>query len=652
MKVIVVTNCVTAVYVDTLQLIHPDWDVRGVDAKRAEDWLLSGEKPEFVSFVQDCQLLIGDDPGNRPLAAYLNPAADRLIIPQIWFRGLHPDITYLGDFRGPLSGRNTANNQSSLIVCGAKLLGLTPETTLELFNETTFEAFGYFDVYDGERAKLLETFGAAGIDLTEDVKLWEASGDFFFVPHHPRKMVAAGVLRRALLGRYIDAGLHAATANVHEKQPERLGIMEIWPVYPELARRQGFAGSTIFQKPLQPPLKYTLPEFIAASFEAMDTTTAKWRDKPQIPKAAALIEELLPGLASRPRARPAEPEAEPAAPEAAHAEPAAAAPEPPPPDPELPGRWLNAFLAWDAVRSQLPDQPATYAAFIAALRGNGQAAQAELVLGEAARRFTTTPDFALDHARLAEQRKDWPAALARWDLVRTLFPLLPQAHIRAGWLLRKELGRPEEAAQVLEEAAARFPYRPEVWQEYAAAAVDRKDRAAAIQLYRVMCDRFPGMVEAWRMLVLQLREERRFDEADAAAMDALIRFPNDAQLLLERAWVAHHRLDWPEAAVRWQSAITSHPDLRMANWMLASVLANGLNRLDEADDLLGECVERFPDHAGMACDYARLAERQGDLAGAVERWSAAARRFPNDAAIAASAAKAVAAEARAKAPVW
>lgn len=308
-------------------------------------------------------------------------------------------------------------------------------------------------------------------------------------------------------------------------------------------------------------------------------------------------------------------------------------------DPALPGRWLSAFLAWDALRAQLPDQPATYMAFVNALRQAGQTVQAEAVLGEAARRFYTNPELAAEHARAAEQRQDWPAALARWEHIRTLFPLLPAGHLRTGILLRKELGRAAEGEQVLEAAAARFPNRAEIWLEYAAAAADRQDRPAAILRYQIARDRFPTALRAWRASVQLLREDARFDEAEAVASEALIRFPDDAGLLQERAWIADNRLDWNAAALRWAALRTAHPDTRVAYRMNAAVLANALGQIDAADELLSGAALRFPDDTEIGMQHARMAERRGDLAEARQRWTSLAERFPGRADIATEAAR-------------
>lgn len=301
---------------------------------------------------------------------------------------------------------------------------------------------------------------------------------------------------------------------------------------------------------------------------------------------------------------------------------------------DLPARWLDGLLAWNALRSRLPDTPEPYVEAVNTLSAAGRGLDADIVLGEAARRFYGNPALAINHAIMAEQRRDWPLALARWQHVRTLFPNLPASYLRAGIVLRKETRQLDEAEAILEAGAARFPQRSDIWSEYAAVAVDRKDRANALRRYEAMRERFPAAAGAWRWIATLLREEGRFEEAEAALDEAMVRFPDEAGLLTDRAWLAGSRQAWADAVVRWDAVRTALPDNVLGYWMAGSVLSARLNRHDEAEALLCEGVARFPDHLEQAMDYARVAERRGDLPEALLRWERLAARHPDNQTIA------------------
>lgn len=309
---------------------------------------------------------------------------------------------------------------------------------------------------------------------------------------------------------------------------------------------------------------------------------------------------------------------------------AASSPAPAPADPDLPGRWLAGLLAWNAMRAQLPDTPDTYVAIVRALLSAGRGAEADIVLGEATRRFHAVPELAIDFAALAEQRQDWTTALERWQHVRGAFQDRPAGHLRAGILLRKQFRRLDEADTVLADGAARFPQRSDIWSEYAGVAIDRKDRTEALRRFRAMSERFPTLPGPWRWIVNLLRDEGRLDEAEAEMNAAMVRFPDDATLLVDRAWLANARQAWEEAVVRWGAVRTALPDNVLGYWLAGSVLSLRLNRHEEAEALLSEGVARFPDHLDQAMDHARVCERRGDLAEALQRWLRLAERHPDN----------------------
>lgn len=312
---------------------------------------------------------------------------------------------------------------------------------------------------------------------------------------------------------------------------------------------------------------------------------------------------------------------------------------PPAGEDDVRARWLAALLEWDRLRTQLGDVPATYLAAATDLKRARRDDAADLVMGEAVRRFSDNLDLAVRHATAAQSREAWDVALERWQWLVARFPGNAIGYIGAGRLLRRDPARLAEAETLLELAAARFPFRQDVWVEYAAVAYDRKDRAAALQRYQAMRERFPDLATAHRWTATVLREEQRFDEADAVLAEAMDRFPDDRQWLVDRAWVAHMRQDWEESVRRWAEVRAADPKNLASHWLPGAALMNGLGRFEEAEALLAQGVALFPDHVELASDHARVAERLEDWPEAERRWSALARRRPTDAALAAEAAR-------------
>jgi hypothetical protein len=119
-------------------------------------------------------------------------------------RGLHPDIATLPNLRGPLNFVSL-NSQCSLIMVAARALGMTAADTKAMFVGEVYRELGFFDLYKTAKKRLLRQYASHGIDLTEEFAGWEKQGNSFYVCHHPKLIVLIDGLRRALLGRYLDA---------------------------------------------------------------------------------------------------------------------------------------------------------------------------------------------------------------------------------------------------------------------------------------------------------------------------------------------------------------------------------------------------------------------------------------------------------------
>ncbi len=63
------------------------------------------------------------------------------------------------------------------------------------------------------------------------------------------------------------------------------------------------------------------------------------------------------------------------------------------------------------------------------MREAGRYDDAEATLGYAAERFPENEQIAIARASLANVRRDWPAALSRWEMVRAGFPDNPQGYL-------------------------------------------------------------------------------------------------------------------------------------------------------------------------------------------------------------------------------
>ena len=280
---------------------------------------------------------------------------------------------------------------------------------------------------------------------------------------------------------------------------------------------------------------------------------------------------------------------------------------------------------------QRPEDPAqAYLIVGADFRQAGRVAEAELVLGEAARRFPGNAAVAIAHADLAQALGDPDEVLRRWQTVRSLAPHVADAWLAPGSILLRQLKRLEEADALLAEGVRNCPDHADLALEFAWCAAVREDRAAAAQRYDAVRHRFPHLPIGHSALVGTLRDLGLFDAADAVAAAALQTFPDDRQLLMAYAWTAQYRRDWPEAVRRWSLVRQHVPDERLGYVMAARTLHTEMRAADQAEAILVAGAARFPDDLEIGREYATIASAHGDLSEALRRWQQLGTRFPNE----------------------
>jgi len=158
------------------------------------------------------------------------------------------------------------------------------------------------------------------------------------------------------------------------------------------------------------------------------------------------------------------------------------------------------------------------------------------------------------------------------------------------------------------------------------AAVRREDWREALTLWEVVRSRLPNISTGHAGLGRALSELGRFDEAEAVLADAIKRFRQNPGLAVQHASIAMRRRDWEEALVRWAAVRTRFPEIPAGYTEAAAALCR-LDRVDEAEAILADAVERFPENPWPAVDHAGVAIRRNDRHAAVGRHWSVLRRF-------------------------
>ena len=288
--------------------------------------------------------------------------------------------------------------------------------------------------------------------------------------------------------------------------------------------------------------------------------------------------------------------------------------------------WARALRCWQSVRDKFSDNPRGYTGTALVQRELGWLDEAEGTLAEAIERFPRDLPAQSDFARLAEARRDQAEALRRWETVREAFPDQAVGYTGAATLLR-EARRFEEAERLLADAAARFPDDARLDIERAVLAHNRRDWSEAARRWERVRARLPDERSGYFLGAAALRELSRLDEVQTVLSAGLERFPAEAGLQVEFALLAEGRGEWAQAAESWAALRIAFPqDVR--GFAFGARALRQLGRMEEAEDLLGEAIHRFPADLGVLSEYASLAQIARDWPEAARRWEQVRERHP------------------------
>lgn len=274
-------------------------------------------------------------------------------------------------------------------------------------------------------------------------------------------------------------------------------------------------------------------------------------------------------------------------------------------------RWWREYLALRATESWVN----THLAHL--LRLQGRAADAESLIADSMERFPTEAPLFIDHARMAEMRRDWLTAAARWNVVAERFTDMWEGPTGQARALREQ-GQPDQARLLLEDVVKRFSMATGPIDELARVAEAVRDWPAAEKWWQASIALDPAPRWATIGLVNALREQGCTSEGEAVLIQQFERSAHESWPFIEYARLAEWSADWSEAAKRWNMVQARFPQMWEACKGLERPLRE-LGKADEADAVLVDAVERFPDQTGPLERLALRAQQRRDWADA-ERW--------------------------------
>ncbi|MGD0109579.1 MAG: hypothetical protein ABSC06_36960, partial [Rhodopila sp.] len=259
---------------------------------------------------------------------------------------------------------------------------------------------------------------------------------------------------------------------------------------------------------------------------------------------------------------------------------------------------------WDAVRARFPGLISGYLDCVHPLRALGRITEAEAILIQAALRFPGEFAPARELASLALARRDWAQAVRLHAILREKFPDQIGGY-GGGILALRELGQFEEAEAVAATAAERFPNDMGLRIEHAWLAQSTRDWDTAIERWAAVRTGKPDFLDAYIQAARAMRSSWRHEEAEALLEEGMRRFTDVSDLVAEHAWTALHLNRWDDAGERFHTLRERFPGVA-DGWQGGAAVLRGQFRLNEAEAMLEQAMERFPHLPQFALDHAQL----------------------------------------------
>jgi tetratricopeptide (TPR) repeat protein len=288
----------------------------------------------------------------------------------------------------------------------------------------------------------------------------------------------------------------------------------------------------------------------------------------------------------------------------------------------------GAVAFWEQTGDAFPDSVAAFQQPGSLLVQARRFAQAKSVLGRGLERFPGDRQMMVDWGWALHQLQDFPNALNAWRALREVHPRELMGFLGGAASLR-QLKRLDEAEALLREARERWPENRQVLVDLGYLGIAKGDFTAALPIWSEVRARFPKNVDGYLWGALALRELGQLQAAEELARAGLVLHPTHSLLLLDFARIAQSRGDWEEALRRWEAAGRVTPAAIEPQSGRAGVLRT-LRRFDEADALLSELSERFPDRPELLIDLALVKHDRGDFDGAASVWQRAIEASPDE----------------------
>ena len=190
----------------------------------------------------------------------------------------------------------------------------------------------------------------------------------------------------------------------------------------------------------------------------------------------------------------------------------------------------------------------------------------------------------------------------------------------------------EDAERLMREGLARHPRESFFLIGSARVAEERGDNKTALRRWAIVRQKFPLLAVGYARTAACLVKEGKIKEADSMLVRGIKQSPADVFCLMEHAKLAEASGDFETALVRWKYMRDVQPDPNHPCYQNGTIslgiCLRRMGRLDEAETILQQFVDRFGVQEATIMELARVAEDREDWPEALTRWQQIRRRFP------------------------
>lgn len=270
-KILLLGNCQTRGLGRLMRAMIGDAETTAIELLPEAVKKIQSRDAEIVKLISESDLIFVHHDGFTPQIlenTYPSDFPKVRLIPKIGFAAFHPDMDYIEDAeRNHVLGPLGAYHSSLAFFCWKN--NVTPADTLKLFCEKTYQTLGYFDYWAPAKKMLLDEELFTHISLELMVEKWEQRGCWMYSLNHPKLFVLVDIAKTLLKREGIEI-----LPGVEEYVDDEMNTENVWPVYPEIAKRLGLEGHYLFKRATPSVLRdmpvpmMTLEQFIDESFKA------------------------------------------------------------------------------------------------------------------------------------------------------------------------------------------------------------------------------------------------------------------------------------------------------------------------------------------------------------------------------------------------